>query len=155
MKHLILLTCFLGLLAYRASAQTSSADTVVWGSVQTNFPGGQEAYNTYVSDSLKYPLMALNNHVMGCTYMRFTIEKDGTLSDVKVFRGVGSGMDEAAVHFIRNSGKWTPSTVNGKPVRTRCKVAENYIMKENHNHELYGTVSGMPSNPAYLAGAEY
>ncbi len=92
---------------------------------------------------------------MGCTYLRFTIEKDGSLTDVRVFRGVGSGMDEAAQRLIRNSGKWIPANVNGKPVRTRCKVAVRYVLKENNNKALYGTVDGVAANPAYLTGTNY
>jgi hypothetical protein len=157
MKRLILLSCFVSLLAYKATAQTASSasDTTVWGSVQTNFPGGQEAYNTYVSDSLQYPSLALNGHFMGCIYLRFTIEKDGTLSDVKEFRGAAMGMDEAAIDFIRKSRNWIPSRINGQPVRTRCKVAVNFVLKANQKHEFCGTVSGVAKDPAYLTGTNY
>lgn len=157
MKPLLLFTCILALLSYNGAAQSKSStpDAVVWGSVQNNFPGGQEAYNTWLADSLVYPSVALENHVMGCTYVRFTIEKNGSLSDVRVYRGVGSGMDEAAVRFLRNGRKWIPNMLNGQPVRTRCKAAVSYILKENDKHELVGTVTGVATNPTLLTGTDY
>lgn len=157
MKPLLFFTCILALLSHNGAAQSKSSvpDSVVWGSVQNNFPGGQEAYSTWLTDSLRYPSVALENHVMGCTYVRLIIEKDGSVSDAKVYRGVGSGMDQAAVQFLRNGRKWLPSIVNGQPVRTWCKAAVNFILKANNNNELYGTVTGVATNPTLLTGTDY
>jgi outer membrane biosynthesis protein TonB len=155
MKYLLLICCFFIVSVQKSSAQATQ-DTVVWGNIQNNFPGGQEGYNKYIADSVHYPKVALDNRITGCTYLRFIIEKDGTLTDVKVYRGVGSGMDEEAWRLLHGSSvKWIPSKINGAPVRTRCRAAVNFMLKENDANQLSPEISGKPLNPKYLKGTVY
>lgn len=155
MKYLSLILCFFGLCVCQVRAQTATTDTVVYGNVQNNYPGGQEAYNKYLEDSVTYPSLALRMNLMGCVYLQFIIETDGSLSHVKVFRGIGSGADEASVSALKKSGNWLPSKVNGSFVRTKCRAVINYVLKPSHGGGVYGTANGTPTNPAVLLEQGY
>lgn len=84
------------------------------------FNGGQKELSKYVSANLKYPAAARQNNVQGKVYLGFVVEKDGTVSDIKIRQGIGSGCDEEAVRVLRNSPKWKPGVLKGNPVRTYC-----------------------------------
>ncbi|MEI8045968.1 MAG: energy transducer TonB [Bacteroidota bacterium] len=81
------------------------------------FVGGDEARNKYIADNIKYPEKALANIIQGTVYVSFIIEKDGSVTNVKVLRGIGGGCDEESVRIIKQMPKWTPGTQNGKPRR--------------------------------------
>jgi len=84
---------------------------------QPEFPGGMFKFVDYIKDNLKYPKEAKQNEVEGQVFVTFIVERDGSLSNVKVVRGIGSGCDEEAVRLLRNSPKWIPAQENGRPVR--------------------------------------
>lgn len=90
------------------------------GSVDTapEFTGGQAALGKFVAQNLKYPIAARENNVQGRVYISFVVEKNGSLSDLKVIKGIGSGCDDEALRVIKNSPAWKPGLVDGKPVRT-------------------------------------
>lgn len=88
--------------------------------VQPEFNGGQRDLSKYISNNIKYPSAARQNHVEGKVYLSFIVERDGSLNDIRVKQGIGSGCDEEAVRVLKNSPKWKPGTVKGTPVRTFC-----------------------------------
>ncbi len=148
MKHLTLLFCFVGLLAYRASAQVPGGkDTIVYGSIPDNYPGGYDAYDKYITGNVHYPAIAASNNVQGSSYVQFVIEMDGSLSKVKTCRGIGSGMDEEAVRLVEQSGKWKPSMINGKYVRPKCRAAVNFSLTD--------ITDGTPYDPPFLYRTDY
>lgn len=148
MKHLITLSAFI-LVTLHVSAQTplASTDTTVYGSVESNFPDGQHGYNELIQKYAHYPAVAVENSIQGCTYIKLTIEKDGTLSNVNVYSGIGSGMDEEAIRVIRESGKWIPSKINGNSVRTNCIAPVLFHLLDKHSR----TVRGNASDTSYLS----
>lgn len=88
--------------------------------VAPEFNGGQKEFTRFVSSNLKYPLVARQNNVQGKVYLSFIVEKDGSIADVKVRQGIGSGCDEEAVRILKSSPNWKPSSIKGAPVRTYC-----------------------------------
>lgn len=88
--------------------------------VAPEFNGGQKEFTRFVSSNLKYPLAARQNNVQGKVYLSFIVEKDGSIADVKVRQGIGSGCDEEAVRILKSSPNWKPSSIKGAPVRTYC-----------------------------------
>ena len=142
MKHLIISLCLLTLfLKTSAQSAPSVTDTIVHGSVEKNFPGGQEAYNLHIQKVTHYPAVAVENHIQGSVYIKFTIEKDSTLSNGSVYSGVGSGMDEVAYSAIGTSGKWIPSQINGNGVRTKCIVPVHFYLIDERSQAVNGKVS--------------
>ena len=81
-----------------------------------SFVGGMKAWGEYLKANLKYPDEARKNNVTGRVIVSFTILKSGDITDVKVLKGIGSGADEEAIRVLKESPKWTPGMINGKPV---------------------------------------
>jgi TonB family protein len=93
------------------------------------FPGGDAGFNKYIAKNIKYPGMARDNNVQGRVIVQFVVEKDGTLTDVKVVRGIGSGCDQEAVRVISQSPKWKPGLVDSKPVRVTYSVPISFSLQ--------------------------
>lgn len=92
------------------------------------FPGGINAFYAYIGKSIRYPAEARQHNVQGRVYLTFVVEKDGSLSDAKVLRGIGSGCDEEAVRVIKESPKWQPGQQNGKVVRQQYTVPIQFTL---------------------------
>lgn len=102
---------------------TSEEDTVYQIVEQMpQYTGGEEAMMKYVSENIKYPQAAKDKNIAGRVFVSFVIEKDGSVNEVKVMRGIGGGCDEEAVRVIKEMPKWKPGMQKGKPVRV------NYMM---------------------------
>jgi protein TonB len=85
--------------------------------VLPEFQGGQAGWGKYLQRNLKYPAMARENNISGRVTVQFVVEKDGSLTDIKVLRGIGAGCDEEAVRVLKAAPKWKPGVQNGRPVR--------------------------------------
>jgi TonB family protein len=81
--------------------------------------GGMANFYKYLGDNLRYPKLARRMGVEGKVFVQFVIEKDGSITDPIIFKGIGAGCDEEALRLIRESPKWNPGTQRGKPVRQR------------------------------------
>ena len=89
---------------------------------QPMFPGGQTALMKYLSEHTKYPVVALENGVQGRVTVQFVVEKDGSISDVHVLRGVDPSLDKEAVRVVKSMPRWTPGKQNGINVRVNYRV---------------------------------
>lgn len=83
------------------------------------FPGGMAGLSAYVSQHLRYPNEASQKNIEGHVFLSFIVEKDGTVSNVSVVRGIGRGCDEEAVRVVSEMPTWKPGRQGGKPVRTQ------------------------------------
>jgi protein TonB len=81
--------------------------------------GGYEAFYKFVGEELKYPTFALRSNVEGRVFVQFVVEKDGTLTDFIVARGIGAGCDQEAVRVLKMAPKWKPGKQRGRAVRVR------------------------------------
>jgi protein TonB len=89
--------------------------------VQPDFPGGIDAFRSFVSRNFRVPEVDQDMTVR--IYVQFVVEKDGTLTDVKAVRDPGYGLAKEAERVVRsNKVKWSPGIQNGKPVRTRFSL---------------------------------
>lgn len=89
---------------------------------QPMFPGGQTALMKYLSEHTKYPVVAQENGVQGRVTVQFVVEKDGSISDVHVLRGVDPSLDKEAVRVVKSMPSWTPGKQNGINVRVNYRV---------------------------------
>lgn len=85
--------------------------------VMPEFPGGNEAMVKFIQENVVYPEKAKEKGISGKTYVSFVIEKDGSITDVKVARGFDKSCDDEAVRVVKSMPKWTPGKVKGQPVR--------------------------------------
>ena len=93
------------------------------------FPGGEDALMDYVSKNVVYPKEAQEKGISGRVFVGFIVEKDGSVSDVKVLRGIGGGCDEEAVRVISGLPKWKPGKQEGKPVRVSYQMPINFKLQ--------------------------
>lgn len=93
----------------------------VFLSVEENpeFPGGTAKLLEYVRKNLKYPMMARESDIQGRVFVGFVVEKDGSISNVQVIRGIGGGCDEEAVRVVQSMPKFKPGKQRGNPVRVQ------------------------------------
>ena len=82
---------------------------------QPQFPGGYDALQKFLNTNFTPPKDQTT--LKGKIYTTFIVEKDGSLSDIKVLRDLGFGTKEEAIRVLNNSPKWTPGKQNGKLVR--------------------------------------
>jgi len=79
----------------------------------------------FLGKYIKYPALALENDIKGKVIAQFVVEKDGSISNVSILRGLGGGCDEEVTRVIGLMNKkkyWQPGQQNGKPVRVRFRV---------------------------------
>ncbi|MFI5451173.1 TonB family protein [Pedobacter sp. UC225_61] len=87
-----------------------------------SYPGGVGAFYKFLANNIKYPLLASDNEIQGTVYVSFTVEKDGSLNDIKVDRKLGYGTDEEAVRVLKLSKRWNPGMQNGRVVRVKYNI---------------------------------
>lgn len=86
------------------------------------FPGGQSELMSYLGKNIKYPTIAQENGTQGRVIIQFVVERDGSISDVHVARGVDPYLDKEAVRVVKSMPKWIPGKQNGKAVRVKFTV---------------------------------
>lgn len=93
------------------------------------FPGGMQELYTFLGNNIKYPVMAKESGIQGKVYVTFVVEVDGSITDVRVLRGIGGGCDEEAVRVVQNMPKWTPGKQRGKPVRVQYNLPVRFTLQ--------------------------
>ena len=102
---------------------TSKEDTVYQiVEEMPKFPGGDEAMFKFIAENVKYPEKAKDEEISGRVFISFVIEKDGSVSNVKVLRGIGGGCDEEAARVISSMPKWKPGKQKGEFVRVSYQI---------------------------------
>ena len=87
-----------------------------------SFPGGNAALMSYLNSNTKYPVVAQENGVQGRVIISFVVERDGSISDVKVARSVDPSLDREAQRVVKSMPRWTPGKQNGQTVRVKYTV---------------------------------
>ncbi len=87
--------------------------------IQPEFAGGMEAFRSFLTKNLRYPNAAQRSNVQGKVYLNFTVEPDGSLSNINVVRGIGFGCDEEALRVMKLTPKWKPGRQSGRAVRVK------------------------------------
>ena len=94
---------------------------------QPSFPGG--SVNGWLAEHIKYPVVAAENGIQGRVVVQFVVEKDGSVSQVKVVRGVDPSLDKEAQRVISSMPKWIPGKQNGVSVRSRFTVPVTFRLQ--------------------------
>jgi len=81
------------------------------------FPGGRKNLMNYLAKNITYPEEALKAKIEGRVFVSFIVEKDGSITHIKILRGIGHGCDKEAVRVVKNMPRWIPGKEKGKPVR--------------------------------------
>jgi protein TonB len=84
--------------------------------------GGFPEFYKYVGKNINYPKQARRMGVEGKVIIQVVIDKDGSLTDIIILKGIGSGCDEEAIRVLKESPKWTPGKQRGRPVKQKMTV---------------------------------
>lgn len=104
-----------------ASVQDSNS-IVDFPDVDPEFKGGAAAMLKFIQENIQYPTDDLEAENQGRVYVSFIVEKDGSITNIEVMRGVSPGLDAEAIRLMKLMPKWKPGEVNGKAVRCRSRL---------------------------------
>ncbi len=94
-----------------------------------SFPGGQSALFQWLSSNIKYPVVAEENGVQGRVIVTFVVERDGSITDVKVVKSVDPSLDKEAVRVTKSMPKWIPGKQNGSAVRVKYTLPVTFRLQ--------------------------
>ena len=120
----VALMMFVLLFSFMTSTAQTKKNNMVFDVVEVmpQYPGGQIAMLKYIMENIKYPEQAMKEGIQGRVTVRFIVEKDGSISNVKPILSVHPLLDKEAVRVVESMPKWSPGKQNGKPVRVRFNV---------------------------------
>lgn len=130
MKKIILILLFT-ICAIALKAQTQARDSVInsknderWIKVDKvpEFPGGFVKCIQYIEKNLKYPKEARKNGIKGKVFVGFVVEKDGSLTNVRVLKSLSPATDAEAIRLINASPKWEPGSASGVVCRVDYSI---------------------------------
>ncbi|MFA4853498.1 MAG: energy transducer TonB [Bacteroidales bacterium] len=90
--------------------------------IMPKFKGGEQAMYKWLSKKIKYPKNAKENEITGTVIITFVIEKNGSVSNVEILKGIGGGCEEEALRVIKLMPKWKPGKQSGVPVRVQFNL---------------------------------
>lgn len=96
---------------------------------QPGYPGGEEARIGFLQQNIKYPEEAKELGIQGKVFVTFVVEVDGSITDVRVLRGIGGGCDEEAIRVVRAMPKWVPGKQRGVPVRVQFNLPIKFTLQ--------------------------
>ena len=93
------------------------------------FPGGPNALFEYLSKNIKYPVVAEENGIQGRVIVTFVVERDGSITDVKVAKSVDPSLDKEAQRVVKSMPHWIPGKQNGSAVRVKYTVPVTFKLQ--------------------------
>lgn len=93
------------------------------------FPGGEAALRRFIANAIKYPQIAQENGIQGRVYIQFVVDRDGSVTQASVARGVDPSLDKEALRVVNSLPKWKPGMQRGKPVKVSYTVPINFQLQ--------------------------
>ena len=93
------------------------------------FPGGDVGLARFLNKNIKYPMMARESNIQGRVYVTFVVETNGSITDIKILRGIGGGCDEEAIRVVKMIPKCAPGKQRGKPVRVQFNLPVRFVLQ--------------------------
>lgn len=93
------------------------------------FPGGQAAMMKWLSKNINYPPIGAENNIQGRVMVSFVVEPNGSISNVKIVRGIDPNLDKEAMRVVSIMPKWKPGMQKGEPVRARCTLPVQFRLQ--------------------------
>ena len=113
-------------------SQSNENDDQIYNIVQKHpeFPGGQKALYEYLKTNLVYPKAVQDSRIQGRVILSFVVEKDGSITNMKILRAVHPLLDAEAIRVVSIMPKWNPATENGKPIRSKFNLPFNFKLNK-------------------------
>lgn len=127
-KYLII--PLLVLAACVTKAQTKPDTSAVYTAVETqaSFPGGVSEFGSFLAKNIRYPADARQKGIQGKVFVMFVVERNGSLSNIKVIRGVSADIDAEAIRVLKISPKWMPGRQSGVAIRQQYTVPISFTL---------------------------
>ncbi|MDY0015101.1 MAG: energy transducer TonB, partial [Bacteroidales bacterium] len=93
------------------------------------FPGGDEARMKFLQDNIVYPSVAKSAGIEGTVIVGFVVERDGSITNVKILRGKAQSIDEEAIRVAKKMPKWKPGKQRGRTVRAQFRMPITFILQ--------------------------
>lgn len=93
------------------------------------YPGGELEMYKFIGENIEYPRMARETGISGRVFVTFVVERDGSVTDVQILRGIGAGCDEEAIRVIKAMPKWNPGKQRRVPVRVQYRMPIKFILQ--------------------------
>jgi protein TonB len=100
--------------------------------INPEYPGGEAAFGKFLQKNIRYPQIAKENGVQGKAYLQFIVERDGSLTDIKIIKSPGSGTGEEAARVLKMSPHWKPGVQNGNKVRVQYTIPVNFSLGDQN-----------------------
>lgn len=97
--------------------------------VEPSFPGGASEMVKWIQTHVEYPPMAIEMGEQGTVYVKFVVNKDGSIEQVSVRKGISDALDKEAMRVVKAMPKWTPGESSGRPVRVNFTIPINFNLK--------------------------
>jgi len=97
--------------------------------INPSFPGGDNGLARYIKENMQYPTRDREDNTQGKVFVRFVVEKDGSISNVKALKAPSTTMGMEAERLVKNMPKWTPGIVWGKVSRVQFTIAVNFTLQ--------------------------
>jgi periplasmic protein TonB len=96
------------------------------------FPGGDLARKSFIQHNIIYPQLAKQNKIQGIVYVSFIVEKNGTITNIKIMQGIGAGCDDEALRVVRLMPRWKAGKRQGHEVRVQIIMPLNFILQSRN-----------------------
>lgn len=106
------------------------AEVIKFPDVEAKFPGGSAELQKWIFQNVEYPEISIEMEDQGKVYLSFTVEVDGSITDVRVTKKVTRELDREAARVTRNMPRWVPGEVAGKRVRTQCTLPIVFTLED-------------------------
>ncbi len=95
---------------------------------QPSFPGGNAELKRFLRNNIVYPQLAREVNISGRVYLQFIVEKDGSITNIKLLKDIGGGCDEEAIRVVKLMPEWNPGKQNGRPVRVMLTLPVKFSL---------------------------
>ena len=117
------------------------------------FPGGDLGLMKYIQKNVKYPAIAKEYNITGKVYVSFIVDKKGSVTNVKIVRGVDKNLDAEAMRVVKSLPKYKPGKQRGESVRVMFTIPINFTL--NNNDKVYGDCVNGYGTTIYELGGKY
>jgi TonB family protein len=131
-------------------AANKASATEVFTKVEhsAEYPGGIQAFYKFLGANIRYPEEARKRNLQGKVFCTFIIEKDGSITDLRILRGIGGGTDQEALRVLSAMPNWAPGVQNGNKVRQQYTVPINFSLNDNNStDEVFSAVEQSATFP--------
>jgi len=106
-------------------------DSVIFIASETmpEFPGGEDSLYSFLAKNIIYPQAAKEAGIKGRVFATFVVERDGTITDIRILRGIGGGCDEEVIRVVQTMPHWIPGKQKGKTVRVQYNLPVKFTLQ--------------------------